>query len=155
MYLSNTFSSCCWFLFWKTGSFMCRMKLLKIPFCVMQFNPPITQLCSWNENKYPAVVQHCRPPQSLAMEQITWSHSHTKITIKSPTQLKIVFDLHLKCQAIHNTYKFYVYVTNNMEIALRIHSSKNTAVMKIRWKNCNLWPAAPDPHLSHWCHKEK
>ena len=39
-----------------------------------------------------------------------------------------MFDLLLRCQARQNIYKFYVYVTNNEEIILRIHSGKNAAV---------------------------
>ena len=43
-------------------------------------------------------------------------------------QLKTLFDLRLRCQATPNTGKFYVYVTNDVEIVLRIHSGKNAAV---------------------------
>ena len=37
-------------------------------------------------------------------------------------------DLCLRCQAIQNTYEFYVYVTNNLEIILRFHYGKNAVL---------------------------
>ena len=37
-------------------------------------------------------------------------------------------DLRLRCQAIQNTYKFYVNTTNNVKIVLRIHYGKNAAL---------------------------
>ena len=43
-------------------------------------------------------------------------------------QLKLLSDLCLRCQAIHKTYKFYVYVADNEETELRVHSGKNAAV---------------------------
>lgn len=43
-------------------------------------------------------------------------------------QLKILFNLHLRCQAIQNAIKFHVYVTDNVEIVLQIHSGKNTDI---------------------------
>ena len=43
-------------------------------------------------------------------------------------QLKTLFDLRLRCQARQNPFMFYVYVTDNVEIAPRIHSGKNAAV---------------------------
>ena len=46
------------------------------------------------------------------------------------TQLKILFDLGLQCQALQYTYKYYVYVTKDMEIILWIHPGKNTAIDK-------------------------
>ena len=33
-----------------------------------------------------------------------------------------------RCQAIQNTYKFYDYMTNNIEIILRIHYGKNAVL---------------------------
>ena len=86
-YSSKTFCSCCWIhLFWKSRSFVYWVKLLKIPFCVIWFNLLITQLCSWNKSKHAAVVQHCRPPLSLVMEEIVvnWLHPHAKTIVKSP-----------------------------------------------------------------------
>ena len=49
-------------------------------------------------------------------------------------------NLRLRCQAIQNTYKFYVCVTNNVEILLRIHYGKN-AVLDENLNECgkDLW----------------
>ena len=63
-------------------------------------------------------------------------------------QFKIMFKLCQRYQAVQNTYKFYIYVTNNVEIGLWIHSGKSTAVDKILNENgkesswpliCALW----------------
>ena len=52
----------------------------------------------------------------------------------------ILCDLRLGCQAIQNTYKFYAYVTNNVEILLRIHYGKK-AVLDENLNECGkeLW----------------
>ena len=82
-YSSNTFCSCCRFLFRKSLSFVNWRKPLKVPFCLIGFDMPITQFCSWYERKNAAVVQRCRPPLNLATEEMTWLHFHAKTTIKS------------------------------------------------------------------------
>ena len=84
MYLSNTFCSSCPFLFSKSHSFVYWMKLLKIPFCVICCDLLINHLYPWNESKHAAVIQCYRPSSSLATEETTPLHSHTKTTIKSP-----------------------------------------------------------------------
>ena len=126
-YSSKTFCSCCWIhLFWKSRSFVYWVKLLKIPFCVIWFNLLITQLCSWNKSKHAAVVQHCRPPLSLTMEEMTWLHSHNK-TIKSLNATKNVVWPTLKVPSYAEYLDVLCYVTNNTEIMLWIHSGKNAA----------------------------
>ena len=82
-YSSNAFCCCSRSLFWKSRSFVYWVRLIKIPFYVIRFDLPITQMCSWNESKHATVVQRCRPRLSLAMEETTRSHSHTKATVKS------------------------------------------------------------------------
>ena len=131
MYSSNAFYSCCLFLFWKNHSFVYWMKLLKIPFCVIWFYLPITRFCSWNGSKHAAVVQHCRLPFSFSDK---WnglaSFSHQNNNKNHQKQSKILFNLHLRCQAIQSIYYFHVYTANNMEIVLWIHSSENAAIDK-------------------------
>ena len=43
------------------------------------------------------------------------------------TQLNIAIDQRLRYQAIQDTYKSYVYVTNDVKIVLRFHFSKKAA----------------------------
>ena len=82
-YSSNAVCSCCRLLFWKSRSFVYWVKLIKIPFCVVRLDLPITQTCCWNESKHATFVQRWRPRLNLAMEETTRSHSHTKTTVKS------------------------------------------------------------------------
>ena len=49
------------------------------------------------------------------------------IAFSCQRQLKILFDLRPRFQAIKNPYKFYVFVTNNVEIVQQTHSGKNAA----------------------------
>ena len=90
-YSSNGFCSCCRLLFWKSRSFVYWTKLIKIPFCVVRLDLPITQMCSWNESKHVTIVQRCRPRLSLAMEETTRWHSHTKTTVKSSNATRTRF----------------------------------------------------------------
>ena len=70
-------------------------------------------------------------------DEMTWLHFHAKTAIKSPNTILILFDPRLKCQAIQNTCKFYVYMTNNMEIVPWIHSIKNTSASSVtQAKSC-------------------
>ena len=60
---------------------------------------------------------------------LTWLHSHAKATIKSPNATQnIVRPTPTVPSYTDYTCKFYVYVTNNDEIVLRIHSGKDAAV---------------------------
>ena len=63
-------------------------------------------------------------------------------------QLKILFGICWRCQAVQNTYKFYVSLTNYIEIVPGIHLVRTQLETKILTKvvtSCNLWPTTSDP----------
>ena len=71
---------------------------------------------------------------SLATEERTQLYSHAKTTVSNhQMQLRILFDLCPRCQALQNTSEFHIYLRKkkkpkNVDTVLRIHSGKNAAV---------------------------
>ena len=69
---------------------------------------------------------------NLATEEMTWLHFHAKTTIKLPNGTQNIVRPTPIVPSFTEWYKFYVYVTNNVEgmdsTPLRIHSGKNAAV---------------------------
>ena len=63
-------------------------------------------------------------------------------------QLKMLFDPHQKCQAMQSTKRFYVYMTNDVEIVVWTHSSEKADVDQnlnasgkklLQPLTCDLW----------------
>ena len=121
------------FCFCPSCSFVYWMTLLKLSYCMIWSDLPISQSCSWNESQRAALVQRCRSPLSLAIEERTRLYSHAKTTVSNrQMQLRILFDLCPRCQALQNTSEFHIYLRKknpkNVDTVLRIHSGKNAAV---------------------------
>ena len=94
-----------------------------------------------------------RPDKIEHTDRLTDGHVRLDRRTDRQSDSKYCAIHYLRCQAIQNIYKFYAYVTNNVEIIPRTHNGKD-AVLDENLNECGkvLWKpltATSDPHANH------